>query len=93
MHGKTSVISHTNTDVFEGLPNPFEVCRYHSLLVMAHEAPDRLVVTSKTEEDEVMGMHYADRPWSGVQFHPESILTPEGPKLLANFLKKTKQPA
>lgn len=93
MHGKTSVIGHTNTDVFEGLPNPFEVCRYHSLLVMAHEAPDKLVVTSKTEEGEVMGMHYADRPWSGVQFHPESILTPDGPKLLANFLKKTRQPA
>lgn len=90
MHGKTSLVEHDGTDVFAGLPNPFEVCRYHSLIVLAHEAPDRLRVTAKTAEGEVMGMTYTDRPWSGVQFHPESILTPDGPKLLANFLAKAR---
>lgn len=90
MHGKTSMVEHRGEDIFEGLPQPFEVCRYHSLLVLAHEAPHKLHVTARTAEGEVMGMCYTDRPWSGVQFHPESILTPEGPKLLANFLKKTK---
>jgi len=90
MHGKTSPVEHDGTDVFAGLPNPFEVCRYHSLLVLAHEAPEKLRVTARTKEGEVMGMVYTDRPWSGVQFHPESILTPDGPRLLANFLAKTK---
>lgn len=90
MHGKTSPVAHDGTDVFAGLDNPFEVCRYHSLLVLAHEVPEKLRVTARTKEDEVMGMVYTDRPWSGVQFHPESILTPDGPKLLANFLAKTK---
>lgn len=93
MHGKTSMIEHQGEDIFAGLPQPFEVCRYHSLIVLAHEAPEKLHVTAKTAEGEVMGMRYTDRPWSGVQFHPESILTPEGPKLLANFLKITKQAA
>ena len=90
MHGKTSPVLHDGADVFAGLPNPFEVCRYHSLIVLAHEAPERLRVTARTAEGEVMGMVYADRPWSGVQFHPESILTPDGPRLLANFLAKPK---
>lgn len=90
MHGKVSPVEHDGTDVFAGLDNPFEVCRYHSLLVLAHEAPEKLRVTARTKEGEVMGMVYTDRPWSGVQFHPESILTPDGPKLLANFLAKTK---
>lgn len=90
MHGKVSPVEHDGTDVFAGLDNPFEVCRYHSLLVLAHEAPEKLRVTARTKEGEVMGMVYTDRPWSGVQFHPESILTPDGPKLLANFLSKTK---
>ncbi len=88
MHGKTSQVTHDGTDVFAGLPNPFEVCRYHSLLVLAHEAPELLRVTARTKEDEVMGMTFTDRPWSGVQFHPESILTPDGPKLLKNFLDR-----
>lgn len=90
MHGKVSPVEHDGTDVFAGLDNPFDVCRYHSLLVLAHEAPARLRVTAKTAEGEVMGMTCTDRPWSGVQFHPESILTPDGPKLLANFLARTK---
>jgi len=86
MHGKTSMVEHDGSDLFAGLPSPFEVCRYHSLLVLAHEAPELLRVTARTKEDEVMGMTFTDRPWSGVQFHPESILTPDGPKLLKNFL-------
>ncbi|MCA1943751.1 MAG: aminodeoxychorismate/anthranilate synthase component II [Desulfovibrio sp.] len=85
MHGKTSPIRHNNKGLFAGLPNPFEVGRYHSLLVRAEEAPDLLEVTATTDEGEVMGLRYKDRPWAGVQFHPESILTPDGPQLLANF--------
>lgn len=85
MHGKTSHISHDEEGLFAGLPNPMVVGRYHSLLVHTDEMPATLVVTSKTSEGEVMGMRYTDRPWAGVQFHPESVLTPDGPQLLANF--------
>lgn len=86
MHGKTSLVHHDGTGLFQGLPNPMEVCRYHSLLVKpgAKKLPFR--VTATTDEGEVMGLAYTDRPWVGVQFHPESILTPDGPKLIANFL-------
>jgi len=88
MHGKTSPVEHEGADVFAGLDSPFEVCRYHSLLVLADQVPQKLRITARTADGEVMGMCYTDRPWSGVQFHPESILTPDGPKLLANFLAK-----
>ena len=87
MHGKTSEVFHEGRSVFEGLPSPFTVCRYHSLIVPAEKAADKIEVTARTDQGEVMGLQYKDRPWHGVQFHPESILTPEGPKLLANFLK------
>ncbi len=90
MHGKTSMVRHEDAGLFKGLPNPFEVCRYHSLLVLAEQAPDKLRITARTDQDEVMGLEYKDRPWVGVQFHPESILTPEGPNLLENFLKMRK---
>jgi anthranilate synthase component 2 len=86
MHGKTSMVHHEGKSVFKDLPDPFEVCRYHSLVVPAEEAADTLEVTATTRQDEIMGIMYKDRPWHGVQFHPESILTPEGPKLLQNFL-------
>jgi anthranilate synthase component II len=88
MHGKTSDVEHRENGLFAGLPNPMQVCRYHSLLVEAEKAPDRLEITAWTQENEVMGLRYADRPWVGVQFHPESVLTPDGPKLLANFPEK-----
>ncbi|GAB6036482.1 aminodeoxychorismate/anthranilate synthase component II [Fundidesulfovibrio butyratiphilus] len=88
MHGKTSLVTHRETGLFEGLPNPMEVCRYHSLLVRAHKAPQRLEITAWTDQNEVMGLRYRDRPWVGVQFHPESVLTPDGKKLLANFPDK-----
>jgi anthranilate synthase component 2 len=90
MHGKTSLITHGGDGLFTGLPNPFEVGRYHSLLVKADQAPEAtkklLTVTARTEAGEVMGLRYTDRPWVGVQFHPESVLTPLGPRLLANFV-------
>lgn len=88
MHGKTSMVFHRETGLFTGLPNPFECCRYHSLLVKAAKAADRLEITAWTEENEVMGLAYRDRPWVGVQFHPESVFTPDGMKLLANFPEK-----
>ncbi len=87
MHGKTSLVEHGGDGLFAGLPNPVEVCRYHSLLVLAQEASQVLRTTARTAEGEVMGLSYLDRPWVGVQFHPESILTPQGPTLLSNFLK------
>ncbi len=88
MHGKTSMVTHRECGLFEGLSNPFEVCRYHSLVVRAEKAARLLEVTAWTDRNEVMGLRYKDRPWVGVQFHPESVLTPEGPRLLANFPEK-----
>ena len=88
MHGKTSDVYHRETGLFTGLPNPFEVCRYHSLLVLAGKAPDKLEITAWTDRNEVMGLAYRDRPWVGVQFHPESVFTPDGVKLLGNFPEK-----
>ncbi len=85
MHGKTSMVTHNGKGLFKGLANPMLVGRYHSLLVRASEVPDKLEVTARTDEDEVMGIVYTDRPWAGVQFHPESVLTPNGLDLLENF--------
>lgn len=98
MHGKTSHVAHDTTGLFHGLPERMEVCRYHSLLVDASdiEKTPNLRTTAWVEPQaegggasdwgtEVMGLAYTDRPWVGVQFHPESILSPEGPLLLANF--------
>ena len=87
MHGKTSQIRHRSTDIFEGLPNPFEATRYHSLAVAREGLPDTLVVTAETEDGEIMGMRHREHPVFGVQFHPESILTVHGKALLANFLR------
>jgi anthranilate synthase component 2 len=85
MHGKTSQVSHTGDGIFQGLPDPVQVCRYHSLLIKEH-CTDAFTVNAWTREGEIMGLSYRDKPWVGVQFHPESILTPDGPKLLENFL-------
>ncbi len=90
MHGKTSDITHDGRGLFTGLPDPFTVGRYHSLIVHAQEVPDVLEVTARAtdlgpDKGEVMGLRYKDRPWAGVQFHPESVLTPQGADLLANF--------
>ena len=85
MHGKQSCISHDGTGIFHALPQSMPVARYHSLVVRAEDAPDRIRVTAGTDEHEVMALQYKDRPWAGVQFHPESVLTPDGMRLLANF--------
>lgn len=86
MHGKTSPILHDGKDLFEGIPNPFEATRYHSLLVKRETFPDCLEITAETAEGEIMGLRHKELPVWGVQFHPESILTTHGKELLANFL-------
>jgi anthranilate synthase/aminodeoxychorismate synthase-like glutamine amidotransferase len=87
MHGKTSPILHTGTGVFAGLPSPFEATRYHSLIVKRDTLPDVLEITAETAEGEIMGLQHKTLPVHGVQFHPESILTTEGKRLLRNFLE------
>jgi anthranilate synthase/aminodeoxychorismate synthase-like glutamine amidotransferase len=87
MHGKTSPILHNGGNVFAGLPSPFEATRYHSLIVKRDTLPDCLEITAWTEEGEIMGLAHKTLPVYGVQFHPESILTSEGKRLLGNFLK------
>ena len=86
MHGKTSPILHNGEGLFAGLPNPFEATRYHSLLVKRETLPDCLQITAETAEQEIMGLRHREFPMHGVQFHPESILTLEGKRLLRNFL-------
>lgn len=87
MHGKTSLIYHDGRDIFKGLSNPFEATRYHSLIVKRDGLPKTLKITAWTKEKEIMGLRHRKWPLFGVQFHPESILTKEGKKLLSNFLK------
>jgi len=87
MHGKTSPILHNGQGVFAGLPTPFDATRYHSLLVRRESLPDCLEITAETAEGEIMGLRHKAYPIHGVQFHPESILTVEGKKLLQNFLQ------
>ncbi|GIW45434.1 MAG: glutamine amidotransferase [Candidatus Binatia bacterium] len=86
MHGKTSDIFHDGKTIFRGLPNPFPATRYHSLLVEPETLPPILEVTAWTAENEIMGLRHRDYVVEGVQFHPESILTPAGKQLLQNFL-------
>jgi len=86
MHGKTSPVHHDGQGLFRGLSNPFQAGRYHSLIAQRDTLPAELIVTAWTEEGEVMGVRHRDLPVEGVQFHPESVLTPEGPTLMANFL-------
>lgn len=85
MHGKTSPIKHTNRGVFQGLPNPFQATRYHSLVIKRATLPDCLEITAETEEGEIMGVRHKEFAVEGVQFHPESALTPSGKDLLRNF--------
>jgi len=86
MHGKTSPIVHDGQGVFRGLPQHFEAGRYHSLIAEPESLPDVLEVTARTQEGEIMGVRHKSLPIEGVQFHPESVLTPEGPILMGNFL-------
>ena len=87
MHGKTSIIYHKDDVIFDGVPSPFEATRYHSLIVEESTLPESLMVTAFTEEGEIMGLRHKEYPVFGVQFHPESILTTYGPRILQNFLE------
>jgi anthranilate synthase/aminodeoxychorismate synthase-like glutamine amidotransferase len=86
MHGKTSMIHHDGKGVFKGVENPFEATRYHSLLVDRKDFPSDLEVTAWTKAKEIMGLRHKKYPIFGVQFHPESIMTGQGKKILKNFL-------
>jgi anthranilate synthase/aminodeoxychorismate synthase-like glutamine amidotransferase len=87
MHGKISMVEHDGRELFAGLPQPFAAGRYHSLIAKPATLPAVLEVTARTAEGEIMGVRHREHVVEGVQFHPESILTPEGPKLLARFLE------
>ena len=93
LHGKTSQIYHRGEGVLDGLPIPFEATRYHSLVVERASLPHDLKVTAETHDEIVMAVRHREYPIEGVQFHPESVLTPEGIRLLRNFLKLTAEPA
>jgi anthranilate synthase/aminodeoxychorismate synthase-like glutamine amidotransferase len=86
MHGKASAVYHDGRTLYEGLPNPFQAGRYHSLAVAEESLPDELAVSAYTSDGEIMGLRHRSLPVEGVQFHPESVLTPEGQRLLRNFL-------
>ncbi len=87
MHGKVSPIRHNGRELFDGMPNPFQATRYHSLVIKRDTVPECLEITAETEEGEIMGVRHKSLPIWGVQFHPESILTEQGRRLVANFLK------
>ena len=87
MHGKVSPVMHDGKGVYAGLPPTFEAGRYHSLIAAAENIPPVLEVTARTAEGEIMGVRHRSLPIEGVQFHPESVLTPDGPALMGNFLK------
>jgi anthranilate synthase/aminodeoxychorismate synthase-like glutamine amidotransferase len=86
MHGKSSLIHHDGKGLFQGLPNPFEAIRYHSLAIMPEDLPEDLEVTARTDKGIIMGVRHRRYPVEGIQFHPESIKTPVGKDLLRNFL-------
>lgn len=87
MHGKISTVFHRGQGVFAGVPSPFEAVRYHSLTVDRDTLPDCLEVTAETEDGTIMGLRHRDLPVEGVQFHPESVLTREGSRIMENFLR------
>ncbi len=87
MHGKTSMIHHDGQTIFKGLPNPFEATRYHSLVIKEETLSDDFEITARSEIGELMGIRHEKLVLEGVQFHPESFLTLEGPKLIRNFLE------
>lgn len=87
MHGKVSPILHDGKTIFAGLPNPFTAGRYHSLVVRHETLPACLEVSARTAEGEIMGLRHKEYPVEGIQFHPESVLTPQGKRILRNFIK------
>jgi len=90
MHGKTSLISHDNAGLYEGLPNPFKAVRYHSLVIDKNTLPEEFVVDAVSEDEDIMGIRHETLPIFGVQFHPESIVSEHGFDILKNFLEKAK---
>lgn len=86
VHGHASRVFHDGSGIFAGVADPFDAARYHSLRLRREDLPTSVAVTAWTEDGIVMGLRRLDRPWFGVQFHPESILTPEGPRIVGNFL-------
>jgi len=86
MHGKTSPIYSDGRTIYQGLPNPFTAGRYHSLIVRRDNLPSCLEISAETEEGEIMGLRHREFPVEGIQFHPESILTPQGKRIIRNFL-------
>jgi len=91
LHGKTSVVRHDGRTIFDGLPNPIVAGRYHSLAIDRDSLPDRLEVSATSDDGEIMAVRHREFPIEGVQFHPESILTPDGPAILRNFLERAKR--
>jgi para-aminobenzoate synthetase component 2 len=89
MHGKTSLIRHDNSAFYDGVPQPFRATRYHSLAVVDSTVPDDLEVTARTEGGVIMGLRHREAPLYGVQFHPESVLTEGGYRMLGNWLATT----
>ena len=87
MHGKTSIITSDGEQIYSGINKPFTVMRYHSLAVSREDLPTCLLITSRTEDGEIMGIRHKEHPTQGVQFHPESFLTTEGKRLIRNFIK------
>lgn len=87
MHGKVSMIKHDKTELYRGMKDPFQAGRYHSLAIVRDTLPDELMVDAVSEDDEIMGMHHMEHKTYGVQFHPESVLTGSGARLLKNFLQ------
>lgn len=88
MHGKTSMVTHYGDPIFDGVPSIFQATRYHSLIVEESTFPDGLEITAVADTGEIMGLRHKEYPIIGVQFHPESILTPDGPRMLKNFLEQ-----
>ncbi|MEM5810214.1 MAG: gamma-glutamyl-gamma-aminobutyrate hydrolase family protein, partial [Candidatus Aenigmatarchaeota archaeon] len=91
MHGKTSDIYHNGKGLFEGIPSPFKAVRYHSLVIDEKTVPEDIQITARSDDGEIMAIEHKKYPIWGVQFHPESILTEYGKKLLENFLKLSKK--
>ena len=89
MHGKTSEVRHDGKTLFNGLPNPFTATRYHSLVLNRKTLPDCFEITAESDDNEIMGIRHKGLPVEGVQFHPESILTPNGKDLLKNFIENS----
>jgi anthranilate synthase/aminodeoxychorismate synthase-like glutamine amidotransferase len=88
MHGKTSLVHHDKRGILQNMPEPFQAGRYHSLIAQPESLPEALEVTARTDEGEIMGVRHRKFTVEGVQFHPESVLTPDGPTLMGNFLKQ-----